>query len=151
MQIYQAYQAAAVERPNLLPVLDPELHAAIRKSWIDQGRMRQSEGSSQLHDGVSACLTRMGVAHANERWCERAERSIDIVIEGATRVALEVDGPSHFLQDGRPNGSTLLRNRMLAANGWRVVVVNYRAWFQQKTQDVYLRGLLEAQTFRLGV
>jgi very-short-patch-repair endonuclease len=87
----------------------------------------------------------MGVAHANERWCERAERSIDIVIEGAVPVALEVDGPWHFLQDGRPDGSTLLRNRTLAAHGWRVVVVDHRVWddlTSQQQQEEYLRGLL---------
>jgi very-short-patch-repair endonuclease len=87
----------------------------------------------------------MGVAHANERWCERAERSIDIAIEGATLVALEVDGPHHFLQDGRPDARTLLRNRMLTAHGWRVVVVDYRVWDGQQTQEqreAYLRRLL---------
>jgi very-short-patch-repair endonuclease len=77
----------------------------------------------------------MGVAHANERWCERAERSIDIAIDGALPVALEVDGPSHFLQDGRQDGSTMMRNRMLAAHGWRVVVVDYRVWNAQQTQE----------------
>ncbi len=146
-QIYQAYQAAAVKRPNLLPVLDPELLAAARKSWIDQVR----DGGDYLqtgrfHDNVSACLMRMGVAHANERWCERAERSIDIAIEGMSMpVALEVDGPHHFLQDGRSDGSTLLRNRMLAAHGWRVVVVDYRMWRAQQTQEEqehFLRRLL---------
>jgi acetyl esterase/lipase len=87
----------------------------------------------------------MGVAHANEHWCDRAERCIDITIEGTTPVALEVDGPSHFLQDGRPDGSTALRDRMLAAHGWRVVVVDYRAWIAQKTpeqREHYLRSLL---------
>jgi len=95
---------------------------------------------------VSQCLTRMGVTHANERWCERAERSIDIAIEGAEeRVALEVDGPHHFLQNGSQDGSTQLRNRMLAAHGWRVVVVDYRLWDGLKTQsqrEEYLRGRL---------
>ena len=144
MQMYQAYQAAALERPGLLSAPEPELLAAARKSWID-GLDTDIERNSQLHDGVSACLTRMGVAHANERWCERAERSIDIVIDGAVPVALEVDGPSHFLQDGRPNGRTLLRDRMLAAHGWRVVTVGYRAWNAQHTQEQreeYLRSLL---------
>jgi very-short-patch-repair endonuclease len=87
----------------------------------------------------------MGVAHANERWCDRAERSIDIAIEGgATPIALEVDGPSHFLQDGRSNGSTLLRNRMLAAHGWRVVVADHRVWDieTQEQREQYLRSLL---------
>jgi acetyl esterase/lipase len=87
----------------------------------------------------------MGLPHANEHWCERAERSIDIAIEGTTPVALEVDGPSHFLQDGRPDGSTLLRDRMLAAHGWRVVVVDYRVWdglADDAQQEEYLRRLL---------
>ena len=105
------------------------------------------DSSSRLHDQVSACLTHMGVAHANERWCERAEHSIDITIEGAgARVALEVDGPTHFLQDGRQDGSTRLRNRMLAAHGWRVVLVDYRKWQHelqtQAQREEYLRRLL---------
>ena len=141
-QLYQAYQAAAVERPGLLSAPDSELLAAARKSWID-GMVGTS---SRLHADVSACLTRMGVAHANERWCERAERRIDIVIEAAgTPIALEVDGPYHFLQDGRQDGRTRLRNRMLAAHGWRVVVVEYRTWGELKTQtqrEDYLRRLL---------
>ena len=141
-QLYQAYQAAAVERPGLLSAPDPELLAAARKSWIDG----MVDTSSKLHADVSACLTAMGVTHANERWCERAERRIDIVIEGAgARVAMEVDGPHHFLQDMRPNGSTLMRNRMLTAHGWRVAVVDYRVWIKVKTQaqrEEYLRRLL---------
>ena len=140
-QLYQAYQTAAMERPGLLLAPAPELLAAARKSWIDE----KDDRSSRLHDRISACLARMGVTHANERWCERAERSIDIAIEGAARVALEVDGPHHFLQDGRQNGRTQLRNRMLAAHGWRVVVVDYRKWTGLKTQtqrEEYLRRTL---------
>jgi hypothetical protein len=135
-QMYQAYQAAAVERPGLLPAPSPELLAAARKSWIDQARDGEDNTrAGKLQAAVSDCLTRMGVAHANERWCERAERSIDIAIDGALPVALEVDGPSHFLQDGRQDGSTMMRNRMLAAHGWRVVVVDYRVRNAQQTQE----------------
>ena len=126
----------------MLAVLDPVLLDAARKSWID-GTM--IDRSSRLHDRVSACLTRLGVAHANERWCERAERSIDIAIEGAAPVAVEVDGPHHFLQDGRQDGRTRLRDRMLAAHGWLVVVVDYRAWDVLQTEaqrEEYLRRLV---------
>ena len=141
-QLYQTYQAATVERPGLLSEPDPELLAVVRRSWVDV----RSETASRLHGEVSACLTRMGVAHANERWCERAERSIDIGIEDAGEpIALEVDGPHHFLQDGRPDGSTLLRNKMLAAHGWRVAVVDYREWEELKTQsqqEEFIRRLL---------
>ena len=140
-QLYQAYQMAAMERPGLLPPPDPALLAASRKSWING----MADNSSRLHAEVSTCLARMGIAHANERWCERAERSIDIAIEGAAPVALEVDGPTHFLHDGRPTGSTRQRNRMLVAHGWRVVVVDFRAW-ENLSGDVqreeYLRRLL---------
>ena len=144
MQLYQVYQAAAVERPGLLAPPSPELLAAARKYWVD-ARAMDSDTISQLHDAVSACLTRMDVVHANEHWCKRAERSIDIVVAGAAPIALEVDGPRHFLQDGRPNGSTSLRNRMLAAHGWRVVVVDYSAWDKLTTppqQEEYLRRML---------
>ena len=146
-QLYQTYRVAEVERPGLLSAPDPALLPAARKSWIANAQLRLNEGRSRLHDHVSACLTRMGVAHANERWCERAERSIDIAIEGAgARVAVEVDGPTHFLQDGRQDGSTLLRNRMLAAHGWRVAVVDYSVWQEQlkshALREDYLRRLL---------
>jgi very-short-patch-repair endonuclease len=58
---------------------------------------------------------------------------------------VEVDGPSHFLQNGRQDGSTLLRNRMLAAHGWRVLVVDYRKWIGLQTEvqrKEYLRHVL---------
>ena len=61
------------------------------------------------------------------------------------RVALEVDGPFQFLQDGRPHGGNLLCKRLLAAHGWRVVTVDYRAWQQVTTQEQreeYLHSLL---------
>jgi hypothetical protein len=77
-QLYQAYQAAAVERPGLLAAPSPELLAAARKCWIDGLATDVRRVGSKLHNQVSVCLTRMDVAHANERWCEHSERSIDI-------------------------------------------------------------------------
>ena len=46
---------------------------------------------------------------------------------------VEVDGPSHFLlPDSRgeqaPNGSTLLKRRLLVRAGWRVLSVPYIEW-----------------------
>jgi len=141
-QLYQVFQTAAVERPGLLRALEPELFDVSRQSWIEG----MDEWSSKLHADVSTFLTSMGVAHTNERWCERAERSIDIAIEGSgAPVALEVDGPTHFLQDGRQDGRTQLRNRMLAAHGWRVVVLNHRDWEflgADAQREEFLRRLL---------
>jgi hypothetical protein len=107
IQMYQAYQAAAVERPGLLPAPSPELLADARKSWIDQAKYDgDNVQAGTFHSAVSVCLTRIGVLHANERWCDRAERSIDIAIEGASvPVALEVDGPFHFRRTAGRTGA----------------------------------------------
>jgi hypothetical protein len=61
-------------------------------------------------------------------WCDKSERRIDISLDYlGRRIAIEVDGPSHFIKtaDGayKPNGETLLRNRLLEGAGWRVVSV----------------------------
>jgi hypothetical protein len=145
-QLYQAYRMAAVEHPGLLPTPAPELLAAARESWAQAGRPRRP-GGSRLHVGVSAFLTRMGVSHIVERWCDAAERSVDIVVEqGSVAIAVQVDGPSQFLQDGRLAGPALLRNRALKAHGWRVAVVDFgRAWSALKSdvqREQYLRRLL---------
>ena len=60
-----------------------------------------------------------------------------LVVDGAIpgeRVCIEVDGPTHFLtcveEEGqlRENGSTLLKRRLLAQAGWRVVAISFSEW-----------------------
>ena len=42
---------------------------------------------------------------------------------------MEVDGPTHFLGDGRtPSGSTLLKRRLLEQLGYTVVPVPFWEW-----------------------
>jgi hypothetical protein len=124
-QLYQLYKIADKEQPGLLAAPSPEVLEYARRKWRNAHETR----TSALHEEVSACLTAMKTAHAKERWCERSERAIDIAIETGTHgIALEVDGPSHYLLNGEPNGPTLLRNRSLAAHGWRVVTVKYSHW-----------------------
>ena len=62
----------------------------------------------------------------------RTGYSLDLALP-SSRVAIEVDGPFHFLlPDGRglrrPNGPTLLKRRLLAAAGWRVISVPFYEW-----------------------
>ena len=62
----------------------------------------------------------------------RTGYSLDLALP-SSRVAVEVDGPSHFLlPDSRgvrkPNGPTLLKRRLLAAAGWRVISVPFYEW-----------------------
>ena len=132
-----------MEAPGLLP-LSPELRAAARKCWVNRPDV-DLDFMSKLHADVSAQLALLGVAHTNLRWCKRAERSVDIAVEGAPPVAIEVDGPTYVLRDGRPSGPARLRNRLLAAHGWRVAVVDYRVWEALATQqqrNEHLRALL---------
>ena len=44
---------------------------------------------------------------------------------GGQKLAIEVDGPSHFLSDGKTlNGNTVLRNRLLENRGWKVISIS---------------------------
>ncbi|EOD41007.1 hypothetical protein EMIHUDRAFT_222043 [Emiliania huxleyi CCMP1516] len=87
---------------------------------------------SGLQRSVAAALT--SVQHGFEEECLEplTGYSLDLAIP-STRIAIEVDGPFHFLlPDGRgvrrPNGPTLLKRRLLAAAGWRVISVPFFEW-----------------------
>ena len=61
--------------------------------------------------------------------------SLDLVIDWrGERLAIEVDGPSHFA--GRePTGATLFKRRQLKHLGWRLVSVPYWEWDERKHQN----------------
>ena len=70
--------------------------------------------------------------HPEEPLEPRTGYSLDLALP-SSRVAVEVDGPTHFLlPDGRgvrkPNGPTLLKRRLLRAAGWRVISVPFYEW-----------------------
>jgi very-short-patch-repair endonuclease len=147
-QLFLVYLVAEAERPGLLAAPSAALLEKARRA-----RHAQTKGvkSSDLHKNVSACLTVMGIAHANEQWCKHSEHSIDIAlnVDSPHRVALEVDGPTHFLQNRQPNGRTRMRDRLLKGHGWRVAVVDGRAWRTLRTQterEAYLTQVIEAAT-----
>ena len=68
-----------------------------------------------------------------------------MVSHGGREVAVEVDGPSHFV--GRtPTGATALKRRQLRAAGWALLSVPYWEWnaLGSKTaKQEYLQGALE--------
>jgi hypothetical protein len=60
---------------------------------------------------------------------ETAEVNIVAVTAGGRQLAIEVDGPSHFVQPGNQlNGPTQDRNSELAALGYTVVSIPYWEW-----------------------
>merc|ERR1712150_152476 len=104
--------------------------------------------SSHLHAQVSRVLRDMKVEHENEKDIEGLV--VDIAVRGS-RVALEVDGPSHFLKESdgtrsrKVNGWTLFKHRLLRRLHYRVCNLPYFEWgaLNSKQQKQYLRNLLD--------
>jgi len=78
--------------------------------------------------------------------------SIDAVVSvdgDRVKVAVEVDGPSHFVGSSRvPSGSTALKRRQLRAAGVRLLAVPYWEWDalrnEAERREYLRRGLDEA-------
>ncbi|EOD25641.1 hypothetical protein EMIHUDRAFT_237418 [Emiliania huxleyi CCMP1516] len=102
---------------------------------------------SEFQRSVAVALAAVQHGFEEEHLEPRTGYSIDLALP-SSRVAVEVDGPSHFLlPDGRgvrkPNGSTLLKRRLLAAAGWRVISVPFYEWdgfATAKERQTYLQG-----------
>ena len=111
------------------------------------------EPSKIQQDVFSIVATLPGISGAKlEQSTDDGLLSIDIAITLPTgeKVAIEVDGPTHFLHSYPPglmtyNGNTLLRNRLLEARGWRVISVPVVEWRRLKGRGgkvAYLQRLL---------
>ena len=97
---------------------------------------------------VGESLRRLGVSHELEYITADGLFSIDLAIVDR-RIALEVDGPSHFTTNTlEPLGHTRLRDRLLCAMGWHVVSIPFFDWdklHHPEQMDAYLkRRLLQA-------
>ena len=102
---------------------------------------------SGLQRSVAAALAAVQHGFEEEHLEPRTGYSLDLALP-SSRVAVEVDGPTHFLlPDGRgvrkSNGPTLLKRRLLAAAGWRVISVPFYEWdgfATAKERQTYLQG-----------
>jgi len=104
---------------------------------------------SRLQTQVAQTLVSLGASVQEEVVLEEGY-SLDLVVDWrGERLAVEVDGPSHFV--GRePTGATVLKRRQLKHFGWRLVSVPYWEWdeFRDKAKEreqraAYLSTLLE--------
>jgi len=96
---------------------------------------RASEAQpSRLQRLVAEMLVAQGASVQEEVVLEEGY-SLDLVVHWrGERLAVEVDGPSHFV--GRePNGATLLKRRQLKHFGWRLVSVPYLEWNDQDHRE----------------
>ena len=125
--LFDVLQIAAVEKVDGLPTPDANLLEAGKKAWdLDIAETAQQR-ASLLHESVMSALRKLGVTHEQEHICFQTGRSIDVALLDR-RIAIEVDGPSHFLNTQKRTGTTLLRNRALAGAGWRVVSFPFFEW-----------------------
>ena len=141
--LYDVFQASA-DKVDGLPTPDACLLEAAKKTWSTQLAETAQQHASLLHESVMSALRELGVAHEQEHIYLQAGRNIDIALLDR-RIAIEVDGPSHYLNTQRRTGSTLLRNRALDGAGWKVVSIPFFEWDALKSmsaQKEYIHGKL---------
>ena len=96
---------------------------------------------SQLQSDVVRKIRSRGFNVEEEHRCEASGYSIDalVTLKDDSKIAVEVDGPSHFIgQSHQPTGATLLKRRQLRYFGWRLKSLPYWEW-NPKTKLHWLR------------
>jgi len=135
-QLRQFYTCSIVEGENLkLKEIPSDLRSKINK-------VRQSNTDSRSHGDISILLAEIGFEHATEV-SPFVDNSADLFSGGdefmaidmanlEDRIAVEFDGPSHFLglgHDGRvESGKTKMKSRMLKKLGWKVIKIPWFEW-----------------------
>ena len=129
------------ERGALWPELPASLRQACRNAFVEEEGRPSKLQSALAKEIRSQC----GVARVDEEHrCERSGYSIDtlVTLNDGKKVAVEVDGPSHFVgRSHQPTGATLLKHRQLRHFGWRLKSVPY--WEEGRSMD--MRWLLGDQ------
>jgi hypothetical protein len=138
-----------IELGRRAPLVTPALREQCRRC-LAAGDVKSGHRVSALQLAVGRCLERLGLISQSELTTDEGY-SIDLAVL-RERVAIEVDGPSHFTQVGTPSGATLLKRRQLRATGWNVVAIPYFEWYRLdrnvQREDEYLCRLLQPYASR---
>ncbi|KAG1672291.1 hypothetical protein FOA52_004306 [Chlamydomonas sp. UWO 241] len=120
---------------QVAPAVPPQLLAACKCVWLEEVSItRVSRMQLQVLDAIRQLPSCSGAS--SEHQTDDGLFSIDIALQlpgSDQKLAVEVDGPTHFLSSAptMPTGATRLRNRPLEARGWRVVSVPVKEWDRQ--------------------
>jgi len=118
----------------------------VLRTRMDQVVRSTAQVESQFHRRVSAILSTIGFNHEIEVSPLNATETggmlaIDIACR-KQKVAIECDGPSHFLiasGSGRftriENGPTKAKRLFLERSGWTVINLKYQDWIEAKTKS----------------
>ena len=116
------------------PPLPPELVERCRSAFVSQMGV-----PSRTQREVSEALRALGASVLEEERCQRSGYGLDALagrLGIGGHVAVEVDGPSHFVGRSRlPTGATLLKRRQLRHFGWRLASVPYWEWDALSDRD----------------
>ena len=96
---------------------------------------------SRAQKSVSQVLRECGFAHEMEVDLDGTGLTADAADVDA-RVAVEYDGPQHYLADRTQTGRTRFKHRLVRALGWRLVVVSHYGWEQASDKRAYVEDLL---------
>ncbi|KAL7548406.1 hypothetical protein ACHAWF_011695 [Thalassiosira exigua] len=122
-----------------------QLPPSLRKKCYD-AFISEDPTPSALQDDVILELSAIGL-NPEEEVLTKSGYRIDALVEvNGNKVAIEVDGPFHFV-DRCPTGSTILKHRQVAIlEGFPVISVPYWEWDKLKKErgekQHYLRSLL---------
>jgi len=132
-QLYQVQLCVELEGEGLregLHGVGEELRDRIKKSLFTL-----DVGLSKAHCEISELLEVMGVDHDNEVSPFGSQSEFDassfLAIDMACKedkVAIEFNGPSHYLKGGELNGQSKMKMRLLEVLGWKVLMLSYVEW-----------------------
>jgi hypothetical protein len=163
-QLYQvhlwlldSHQSAAegAKGPGLLQAVSPQQLEDCRRVWQASVAASAAAEPSLLQREVFAALQQLPgwqVPPQQEVVTADGNFSIDIaaVTAAGVKLAVEVDGPTHFVNRGNTvdgptqytvDGPTQYRNRTLAARGYTVVSIPFRDWGDLKGDQARLHYL----------
>jgi len=117
-------------------------------NFIARDHLRPASGE---HRSVREALERLGYTTRQEELLRDAGCYTADIFLPSLRVAIEIDGPTHFVRDEththRPSGPAMFKWRQLRAFGYAVISVPYFEWTELLTpaeQSEYLRRRINA-------
>jgi len=144
-QLYLAALHMQVQWPDRKFPLSTSLQS-LRSAYT-----RVESRPSQLQRDVSTMMEQMGWNHSFEH--ETAEGfSLDLA-QPESKLAVEIDGPLHFLKDlssgeNVVNGATRFKTRQLRSFGWTVAHISFLDWEHKSESE--RRQLVAAKLDKLG-